>query len=402
MGCTQSTSQNSIRAIKESTRDSRLQLTILPTIYYASFRCRCTCSSPGPSPPPAKPESPVSRDKSPLNKKPAVVKYNLSDVSSPQASSHSHLRVLEKPVASRVQQSFSATKDPPTEAKLAEPRVQHRGSDLIGSCSFASKDHTNKVLPATSSTSTHKADPAQSSYRMKLAADAEPSIQKISYFDPAGKILESESNHNLLGNNKLVSSNTELFENERGRSNSLAFKRRRLLSESNQEKFDGQNNLLFQSRASGMQPPSSARKSVSMQHPALERLDPVVGSRKPDGQSQVFSISNNEFQDSPLYRLSRFNKGATEPAKEPQSAHMRVHNRPSSKHVLIPEERLSDSSECRDSEPGEQSFFVDTQRENKLSVNPLKRFSEKIKKNSKGAQEFSADKKYKQLLNLEI
>ena len=81
---------------------------------------------------------------------------------------------------------------------------------------------------------------------------------------------------------------------------------------------------------------------------------------------------------------------------------MRVHNRPSSKQVLIPEEQLSDSSECRDSEPGEQSFAVDIQRENKLSVNPLKRFSEKMKKNSKGAQEFSSDKKYKQLLNIEI
>lgn len=385
--------------MKETARDSRLQLTILPTIYYASFRCRCSCSSPGPSPP-AKPESPVSQNKSPLIKKPAVVKYNLSDVSSPQASSHSQLRVLEKPVASRALPSPLPIKNPPLDTKLVEPKAQPRGSDLIGSSSFASKDHTNKVLPATSSTSTHKADHAPSPYRMKLAADVEPSIQKITEFDPAGKNLESESNHHLPGN-KQVSSNTELFENERGRSNSLAFKRRRLLSESNQEKFEGQNNLPYQSRASGIQPPSSARKSVSMQHPALERLDPV-SARKPDGQSQVFSISNNEFQDSPLYRLSKFNKGATDPAREPQSAHMRVHHRPSSKHVLIPEEQLSGSSEYRDSLPGEQSFLADTLRENKLSVNPLKRFSEKIKKNSKGAQEFSADKKYRQLLNFEI
>ena len=235
---------------------------------------------------------------------------------------------------------------------------------------------------------------------MRLIAEVDSSIQKICEFDPAGKNLDSDSNNNLQGK-KLVSSNTELFENDRSRSNSQAFKRRRLLSESNQEKIEGQNHLLFQSRASGMQLPTSTRKSVSMQHPALERLDPVT-SRKPEGQSQVFSISNNEFQDSPLYRISRFNKGLTDPAKEPQSAQMRVHNRPSSKQVLIPEEQLSDSSECRDSEPGEQSFAVDIQRENKLSVNPLKRFSEKMKKNSKGAQEFSSDKKYKQLLNIEI
>ena len=354
---------------------------------------------PGPSPE-AKPESPVSHGEKMLKQKPLIAKYNISDVSSPQASAHSHLRIQEKSDASQVQPNLFSTQKDPKEAKLAEPVVQHRGSDLLGSCSVVSKDQTNKILPATSSTSTHKADPAPSPYRMRLITEVPPATQKISGFDPAGKNLDPDYNNNLLGK-KLVSSNTELFENDRSRSNSLAFKRRRLLSESNQEKLEGQSQVLFQSRASGIQMPTSARKSVSMQHPALERLDPV-SSKKPDGQSQVFSISNNDFQDSPLYRVSRFNKGLLDSAKEPQSAQMRIHYKPSSKQVLIPEEQPSDRSNCADSEPGEQSFLVDIQREEKLSANPLKRFSEKIKKKSKGAQEFSSDKKYKQLLNIEI
>ena len=170
-----------------------------------------------------------------------------------------------------------------------------------------------------------------------------------------------------------VNSIAELVENDEPKSGTAQYQRKRLYSE-HQSGLD-----VIKQFATPQRNPSNSKnsmvrqQSISMQHPALQKLEPASLSRL-DEDKMVNLIQNDSIRSSlllktPLKKIVQ--------SKEPQSAAIRFQSKPAPKEALIPETPQDDDSD-------EMSCFVQIERSPQkiltTTKNPIQRFSEKINK----------------------